>query len=62
MRVNDWIHVMAGAFTLAGLILGTWVNPLWYLVSAFTGLNLLQFGFTRFCPMAIILKRFGVRE
>ena len=53
---------MAGTFILTGLILGTWMNPLWYLVATFTGLNLLQYGFTRFCPMANILKRIGVRE
>ncbi len=53
---------MAGTFILTGLILGTWVNPLWYLAATFTGLNLLQYGFTRFCPMANILKRIGVRK
>ena len=26
------------------------------------GLNLLQYGFTKFCPLAIILKKIGVRE
>ena len=62
MRVNDWIHFMAGTFILIGLILGTWMNPLWYLVATFTGLNLLQFGFTRFCPMAVVLKRVGIKE
>ncbi len=62
MRINDWIHVMAGTFILTGLLLGTWVNPTWYLLSAFVGLNLLQYGFTKFCPMAIVLKRAGVKE
>ena len=62
MRINDWIHVMAGTFILTGLLLGTWVNPTWYLLAAFVGLNLLQYGFTRFCPMAIVLKRAGVEE
>jgi hypothetical protein len=62
MRVNDWIHVLAGTFILTGLVLGTWLNPLWYLVATFTGLNLLQFGFTRFCPMAVVLKRVGIKE
>lgn len=62
MVINDWIHVIAGIFTLAGIMLGTWLNPLWYLVTAFVGLNLLQYGFSKFCPMAIVLKRLGVRE
>lgn len=62
MVINDWIHVIAGIFTLAGITLGTWLNPMWYLVAAFVGLNLLQYGFSKFCPMAIVLKRLGVRE
>ncbi len=62
MVINDWIHVIAGIFTLAGIMLGTWLNPMWYLVTAFVGLNLLQYGFSKFCPMAIVLKRLGVRE
>ena len=62
MRINDWIHVMAGTFILTGLVLGTWTNPSWYLLSALVGLNLLQYGFTKFCPMAVVLKRAGVKE
>ena len=62
MIINDWIHVMAGTFIVASLALGTWLNPAWHLLAAFVGLNLFQFGFTKFCPMAIILKKIGVSE
>lgn len=62
MIINDWIHVMAGTFIVASLALGTWLNPAWYLLAAFVGLNLFQFGFTKFCPMAIILKKIGIPE
>ena len=62
MTVNDYIHVFAGVFILASLALGTWVHPYWYFVTAFVGLNLLQYGFSKFCPMAIILKKMGVPE
>ncbi|MCS6809827.1 MAG: DUF2892 domain-containing protein, partial [Tepidimonas sp.] len=35
----------------------------WFLAfTAFVGLNLFQFGFTNFCPLAIILKKLGVPE
>lgn len=60
MGVIDWVHVIAGFFILTSLALGTWVNPYWYLFTAFVGLNLFQFGFSGFCPMAIILKKLGV--
>ena len=62
MAINDWIHIIAGFFILASLVLGTWLDSLWYFVTAFTGFNLLQYGFTKFCPMAIVLKRIGVKE
>lgn len=62
MVINDWIHVMAGVFILASLALGVWVSPYWFLFTAFVGANLLQFGFSKFCPMALILKRLGVPE
>ncbi len=61
MAVTDWIHVVAGIFIMGSLALGTWVHPGWYWFTAFVGANLFQFGLTGFCPMAIILKKLGVR-
>lgn len=61
MNVTDWIHVIAGLFIMGSMALGHWVHPGWYFFTVFVGLNLFQFGFTGFCPMAIILRRFGVR-
>ena len=62
MIINDWVHVISGTFILISLALGTWVSPYWYLFTAFVGLNLFQFGFSKFCPMGIILKKLGVAE
>ena len=62
MVVNDWIHVIAGTFILASLALGYWVSPYWFLLTAFVGANLFQFGFSKFCPLGIILKKLGVPE
>lgn len=62
MVVNDWIHVIAGMFILITLVLGTWVHPYWLYATAFVGLNLFQFGFTKFCPLGLILKKLGVPE
>ena len=53
------IRRFAGSFVLASLALGWWVNPLWFLFTAFVGLNLLQSSFTGFCPLERILGRFG---
>ena len=62
MTVNDWIHVIAGAFIMASLALGYWVHHYWFFFTAFVGVNLFQFGFSKFCPMGIILKKLGVAE
>lgn len=62
MIVTDLIHVIAGLFILISLALGTWVHPYWYLFTAFVGANLFQFGFSKFCPLGIILKKLGVPE
>lgn len=60
MIITDWVHVLAGAFILISLALGTWMHPYWYLCTTFVGANLLQYGFSKFCPLASILKKLGV--
>jgi len=67
MIITDWIHAMAGFFILLSLSLGVEASPLfhstyWLFFTAFVGLNLLQFGFSKFCPMGTILKALGVPE
>jgi hypothetical protein len=62
MTINDWIHVLAGSFIMLSLALGYWVHHYWFFFTAFVGANLFQFGFSKFCPLAIILKKFGVPE
>ncbi|HFD8251404.1 TPA: DUF2892 domain-containing protein [Legionella pneumophila] len=55
--------MVAGAFVLISLALGVSTSPvfinvnfLWFTV--FVGANLLQSGFTGFCPLEMILKKF----
>jgi hypothetical protein len=61
MNVERSIRLIAGAFVLLSLALGYWVNPYWFLFTAFVGLNLLQSAFTNWCPMMIILRKAGVK-
>ena len=57
---NDGIiRRFAGTFILLSLVLGWLVSPVWYLFTAFVGLNLLQSSFTLFCPLERMLGRFG---
>jgi hypothetical protein len=65
MNVERIVRIVAGAFVLLSLALGVEASPLFQHVNflwftGFVGLNLLQSGFTRFCPMDSILKKFGV--
>lgn len=67
MIVTDWIHTIAGLFILISLALGVEASPLfmskyWLWLTAFVGANLFQFGISKFCPMAMILKALGVPE
>jgi hypothetical protein len=56
------LRLVAGAFILASLALGHWVNPYWYLFTAFVGLNLFQSAFTNWCPMMTVLRKLGVNR
>jgi DUF2892 family protein len=67
MCVERMIRIFAGAFVLVSLALGVKESPLfvnanflWF--TAFVGANLLQSGFTRFCPLEIVLKKLGAKE
>lgn len=67
MTVNRIVRIVAGFFVLLSLALGVEASPLfvnenWLWFTAFVGFNLLQSGFTRFCPLDMILKRAGVSE
>lgn len=54
------IRRIAGLFVLGSLALGYWVDPLFWLFTAFVGVNLLQSSFTGFCPLEKVLHRAGV--
>ena len=61
MNVDSLVMRFAGVFILATLALAHWHSPNWLWLTAFVGANLLQASFTGFCPLAIILKRFGLK-
>ena len=65
MSVERIVRLVAGTFVLLSLALGVPGSPLFVNVNflwftAFVGLNLLQSAFTCFCPLEMILKRFGI--
>jgi hypothetical protein len=66
MTIERIIRIMAGFFVLLSLALGYHGSPVfvseWFLAfTAFVGLNLLQSGFTGFCPPEKLLARMGFK-
>jgi hypothetical protein len=67
MIITDWVHTIAGLFILTSLALGVPASPVfqsqyWLIFTAFVGLNLFQYGLSKFCPLALILRSLGVPE
>ena len=66
MTTERFVRIFAGSFVLVSLALGVEASPLFVSrhalwLAAFVGANLLQSGFTCFCPLESILKRLGVK-
>lgn len=51
------VMIVAGSLVLLGTILGTWVYPWWYALSAFVGSGLLFAGLTGICSMSYLLAK-----
>jgi Protein of unknown function (DUF2892) len=62
MNLDRAVVAFAGAMVLLSLALAHFVNPNWLWFTTFVGANLLQSAFTGFCPLAIILGKFGVKS
>lgn len=61
MTIERGLRLVAGVVVLSSL-LGAWLHsPLWLGLTAFAGLNLLQSGFTNWCPMVWLLEQIGLR-
>ena len=61
MSIDRFVMAFAGTVILVSLLLGLYVSPNWYWLTAFVGANLLQASFTGFCPLALILRKAGVK-
>ncbi len=61
MNVDRIVFIVAGAVVLLSVLLSYAVHPAWSLLTCFVGINMFQAAFTGFCPLAIILKKLGVK-
>jgi len=61
MNIDRIVMAFAGTMVLVSLILTQLHSPNWMWLTAFVGANMLQASFTGFCPLAKILKAFGLQ-
>ena len=61
MTIDRVVFAVAGSFILISLLLAHYQSANWLWFTAFVGANLLQSAFTGFCPMAMLLKKLGVK-
>jgi Zn-dependent protease len=61
MSIDRFVMAFAGAVVLISLFLSQMHSPYWLFLTAFVGANLFQAAFSGFCPLAIILKKMGLK-
>ncbi len=62
MTIDRVVFAVAGSFILISLALAHFHSPNWLWFTAFVGANLFQSAFTGFCPLALILKKMGLKS
>jgi hypothetical protein len=61
MNIDRVVLAFAGSVVLLSVALGYFISAWWLLLTVFVGANLLQSSFTGFCPLAKILRTFGMK-
>ena len=62
MTVQRAVRLLAGVLVLASLALAKLYSHHWLYFTAFIGLNLLQSGFTNWCPAMSIFRALGLKD
>lgn len=62
MTVERIVFIVAGFMVLLSVALTHFVHPYFVGLTLFVGFNLFQTGFTKWCPLVIILKKMGVQS
>ena len=61
MSIDRIVLAFAGIVIIASVALTHYHHENWMWLTVFVGANLLQSAFTKFCPLALILKKFGAQ-
>ena len=57
ISVERQVRIGAGTMVLLGVLLGSWVDPLWFFLSGFVGAGLIFAGITDWCGMGMLLAK-----
>lgn len=61
MSIDRIVLAFAGMMIITSVVLSQLHSIYWLGFTAFVGVNLMQSGFTGFCPLANILKALGAK-
>lgn len=61
MTLDRAVMIFAGCVVLLSVALSLTVHPYWIGLAIFAGLNMIQAGFTGFCPAAMLFKALGIK-
>lgn len=62
MSIDRIVMAWAGTVVLVSLLLSLVHSGYWLWLTALVGANLLQAAFTGFCPLAMLLKKMGIKS
>ena len=62
MNLDRSVMMFAGIMVLLSLILTQWHHPYWMWFTVFIGLNMIQASITGFCPVALLMKKVGIKD
>ena len=62
MNLDRSVMMFAGIMVLLSLMLRQWHHPYWVWFTVFIGLNMIQASITGFCPVALLMKKVGIKD
>jgi hypothetical protein len=62
VTVERSVRLLAGVMVLLSLGLAYYFSHYWLWLTAFVGLNLVQSGFTNWCPAISIFRSMGLKD
>ena len=62
LSVEKAVYRFAGFMVLLSVVLTYSLSPHFIWLTAFVGLNLMQFSFTGFCPVTLLFKKLGLKS